>query len=244
MAELEAENAALRDEDEPEPEPDRPDPAARLRRRMITATLAMTVFMGGGAAAAFYVGAPVVGAMVIVLAAMMVVFVAVLQGLIEVVPPGFVLVVIGRPRTRADGSQIGYRVIASGRCLRIPIIETVERLDCRPRSVETVVRNAYSKGNAPLTIEATAQIRVASAPPRVGNAIERFLGRSTDEIDRVAVETLEGNLRQVVAALTPDEIRGDPEAFADALIEHAAPDLAKLGIELDRFAVVAVEAAS
>src|SRR5438270_918676 len=49
----------------------------------------------------------------------------------------------------------------------------------------------------------------------------------------VARETLEGNLRGVLATLTPEEVNTDREKFAQELLHEADHDLAKLGLELD-----------
>jgi flotillin len=49
----------------------------------------------------------------------------------------------------------------------------------------------------------------------------------------VARETLEGNLRGVLATLTPEEVNHDREKFARELLHEADHDLARLGLELD-----------
>ena len=65
------------------------------------------------------------------------------------------------------------------------------------------------------------------------NAIERFLGRGLGDIQQVAKETLEGNLRGVLATLTPEEVNEDRLKFADSLAAEVEQDLAKLGLHLD-----------
>jgi flotillin len=66
----------------------------------------------------------------------------------------------------------------------------------------------------------------------IGNAIERFLGR-TEEIGRVAKETLEGHLRGALATLTPEEVNEDRLKFANSLSKESLDDLRKLGLQLD-----------
>jgi flotillin len=65
------------------------------------------------------------------------------------------------------------------------------------------------------------------------NAVERFLGRGLGDIQQVAKETLEGNLRGVLATLTPEEVNEDRLKFADSLAAEVEQDLAKLGLHLD-----------
>ena len=49
----------------------------------------------------------------------------------------------------------------------------------------------------------------------------------------VAKETLEGNLRGVLATLTPEEVNEDKIKFAQSLLTEAEDDLRRLGLELD-----------
>ena len=65
------------------------------------------------------------------------------------------------------------------------------------------------------------------------NAVERFLGRDQTAIQAVAKETLEGNLRGVLATLTPEEVNEDRLKFADSLSQEVEHDLSKLGLHLD-----------
>ncbi len=99
--------------------------------------------------------------------------------------------------------------------------------------IEVIVTNAYSKGGIPLTVQGVANIKIPGEQPLIHNALERFLGRSRQEIMRVARETLEGNLRGVLAGLTPEEVNRDKEAFAAKLTEEAGHDLEKIGLVMD-----------
>jgi flotillin len=65
------------------------------------------------------------------------------------------------------------------------------------------------------------------------NAIERFLGVDRARIMAVAKETLEGNLRGVLATLTPEEVNTDKIKFAQSLLTEAEEDLRHIGLELD-----------
>ena len=90
-----------------------------------------------------------------------------------------------------------------------------------------------SKGGIPLKVEAIANIKIDSSEPTFGNAVERFLGKRREEIHEIAKDTLEGNLRGVLATLTPEEVNEDRLKFASSLIEEADSDLKALGLQLD-----------
>jgi len=142
-------------------------------------------------------------------------------------------VITGRKRIAADGRRAGYRLLHGGRTLRVPIIERVSRIDLTTLPIEVVVRNAYSKGGIPLIVHGIANVKISAQDPISHNAVERMLDKPFDEVMQIAKDTLEGNLRGVLATLTPEEVNEDRLKFAHRLIEEADEDMKKLGLDLD-----------
>ena len=155
------------------------------------------------------------------------------RSLIVICLPNEMVVVTGRKRTTTDGRQVGYRVLHGGRTLRIPIVEKVSRIDLTTIPIEVMVKNAYSKGGIPLVVQGIANVKVSAREPISYNAVERLLDKPFEEVMQIAKDTLEGNLRGVLATLTPEEVNEDRLKFAQRLIEEADEDLKKLGLELD-----------
>jgi flotillin len=147
--------------------------------------------------------------------------------------PNEILIFAGRQHTLRDGSQVGYRILHGGRAIRVPILETVARMDMRLIPVEVQVTAAYSAGGIPLNVHAIANVKLSSDPVLVRNAVERFLGSGMEQIAMVAQQTLEGVLREVLAQLTPEEVNEDRLKFAETLIKNAKDDFDTLGLELD-----------
>jgi len=164
---------------------------------------------------------------------------AVAQRLLHICQPNEVLIFSGT-RRRVEGRPMRYRLVHGGRGLRIPLLERVDSLDLTNRVITVAVKGAYSKGGIPLNVESVANVKVASEEPTLGNAIERFLGKPSEEVMRVAKETLEGNLRGVLATLTPEEVNGDRTRFAQCLLQEADQDLKKLGLALDTLKIQSV----
>ena len=162
-----------------------------------------------------------------------VVVIFILQRLLIVVPPNKVLVVSGRSRVTPEGDTVGYRVIRGGRAFRIPVLEKTSWMDLNTIPLDLKIENAYSKGGIPLTIHAVANVKINGNEPQLSNAIERFLNTPLASLTNITRDTLEGNLRGVVATLTPEEINEDRLRFAEALIEEAEHDMGNLGIKLD-----------
>lgn len=162
------------------------------------------------------------------------------KSFLKICNPNQILILSGRKHRSPSGEEVGYRVVFGGRVIAIPILETVRTMDLRTMPVPVEVRNAYSRGGTPLHIQAIANVKISSDPAIVGNAIERFLDRTREEVVRVARETLEGNLRGVVATLTPEQINEDRLQFAERIVEDVGQDLSKLGLQLDTLKIQSV----
>src|SRR5579862_5827155 len=58
--------------------------------------------------------------------------------------PSEILVFSGRKHRLPDGSTVGFKVIHGGRAFRVPLLESVSRMDVRLYGVEVGVQNAFS----------------------------------------------------------------------------------------------------
>jgi flotillin len=139
----------------------------------------------------------------------------------------------GQQASGTAGRKVGYRIIKGGRAVRIPMMETVDSMDLTNMPIEVAVQGAYSKGGIPVNVHGIANVKIAGEQPVLDNAIERLLGVDRARIMSMAKDTLEGNLRGVLATLTPEELNEDKIKFAQSLLAEAEDDLRKLGLELD-----------
>lgn len=153
--------------------------------------------------------------------------------LIEICQPNEVLVFSGTGKN-------GYTLLHSGKKYRLPVFHRVDRIDVTNMVIDINVTNAYSKGGIPLNIKGVANVKIGSQEPFIGNAVERFLGMSRPQVEQIAKETLEGNMRGVLATLTPEEVNDDRMKFAQSLLGEAEHDLTKLGMVLDNLKIQSV----
>jgi len=177
------------------------------------------------------------GEFIVVLAIILVVGIIilfkVLSKILLIAEPNEVIILSGRQRKLASGENIGYRTIRGGRTIKIPLLEKASRMSLETIPLDLSISNAYSKGGIPLALEAIANVKIDSDEPAFGNAVERFLKMRPEEIHAIAKDTLEGNLRGVMASLTPEEVNEDRLKFAETLIDEAHSDLQQLGLKLD-----------
>lgn len=157
----------------------------------------------------------------------------IIKRLVIICPPNQVAVISGRTRTLSDGRTVGYRILKGGRTLRIPLIEKVAWMNLNTIPLEVSVSNAYSRGTIPLNVQGIANVKVSSSEGLLENAAERFLNFANADIGQIAKETLEANLRGVLATMSPEEVNEDRLKFSQQLIDEADDDIKTLGLELD-----------
>jgi flotillin len=177
----------------------------------------------------------VIAILVVLALAALVVFATlstIVKKLLYVSAPNEALIFSGRVR-QVGNREVGYRVVRGGRALRVPLFELIDSVDLTNIAIDIEVRGAYSKGGIPLNVHGVANIKLPGEEPLLYNAIERFLGKPRPELMKIAKETLEGNLRGVLAQLTPEEVNQDKARFAHTLLEEAEHDLNRMGLVLD-----------
>lgn len=161
----------------------------------------------------------------------------IIKNLYYICQPSEVLIFAGDRRTVGDDRKVGYRLVKGGSSIRKPLLEKTFRMELTNMIIELRVTNAYSKGGIPLQVDGVANIKIAGEEPTIHNAIERLLGKSREEVEKIARETLEGNLRGVLASLTPEQVNEDKMAFVRNLLDEAEDDLEQLGLILDNLQI-------
>lgn len=156
-------------------------------------------------------------------------------------PPNKVLVVYGRKSKGAGQEARGYRLITGGSAFVLPLFEDYTFIGLETFSVESSVTDTPNKDGVPVTVEATANVKVSSEPERLSAAVERMLGKTTQEIHIMLKTTLDGLLRQIIGTLTVEDIVRNREKLAQEVLAGAQTELNKLGFQIDVFVVNKVD---
>jgi flotillin len=149
------------------------------------------------------------------------------------VSPNSVAVLSGRKRKLPDGRTVGYRMVKGGAALRIPLLEKVEYLSLNVMTIPLEIKRAYTMQGVPVSVKAVANVKIRGDDTSLQAGAERFLGMSSDQIQRVIFQTLEGHLRSILGTLTVEEINNDRQSFAQKLTSEATADLEKMGLGVD-----------
>lgn len=89
----------------------------------------------------------------------------------------------------------------------------------------------YTLEGVPISVTGIAQVKVrGESLDMLKSASEQFLGKSTSQIQNIALETLEGHQRAIMGTMTVEEIYKDRKKFSKSVFEVASSDLINMGI--------------
>ncbi len=138
-----------------------------------------------------------------------------------------------------DGTKkkIGYRFRLGGGTFVLPFIETVDRLPMDVITLNIKTPEVLTHGGVPIMAEATAQVKVNSAPTAIHLAAEQFLGLGRDGIRDVASNVVEGKVREVIGTMTVEQIYRGRQDFSRKVGEAIQDDFLKMGLAMLSFAL-------
>jgi flotillin len=155
------------------------------------------------------------------------------------IPPNTAAVIFGRKNKSAnqdtDGvtTMKGYRLVTGGGVFMIPFFEEVKYMDLSNRMLSIKIVGAPNKDGVMTTIEGNANVKFASDKGLLEMAVERFLGKSNQEVDKNIHENLSGHLRAVVGQMTMEELINDKSKLNQSVLKEANEDFMKMGIKID-----------
>jgi flotillin len=169
-----------------------------------------------------------------------VVSIVILIGLISIlvknyirIAPNKAAVLYGKKNKSASGGEKGYRLITGGGVFKIPFFEEVQFMDLSNRVINIRVENAPNLDGVMTTVEGVANTKISSEKALLEIAVERFLGKSEEEIYKNIFQNLEGHLRSVVGKMTMEDLIGNKQKLNSAVLEDSSEDFKKLGISVD-----------
>lgn len=146
-------------------------------------------------------------------------------------PPDMAYIISGFRRGRKG--ETGSRVIVGKATIRIPFFERVDRLRLNLMQVDIKTESAVPTAEyINIFIDGVANIKVASDTSSILKAAENFLGRKQEEIGLVAQQVLEGNMREIVGQMKLHELVQNRDLFAMKVLENAAEDMKRMGLEI------------
>jgi flotillin len=144
------------------------------------------------------------------------------------VAPNQVAIISGR-----GSHEKGYRIVTGGGFFLWPVLERIDFLFLNVMSFSVQVNDVPDKNGVLVDVTGVANVKIQSDAANLHLAIERFLGRQPAEIQAVAKENLEANLRAIVGTMTVEELNTDRNTLQTNVLKEAGTDLGKLGLAVD-----------
>jgi flotillin len=180
-------------------------------------------------------------AVLAVIATLFIVMMTVLKNT-HVTPPNQVAVISGSKRNIGEeGAKVGYRIVTGGRFFLMPVLEKVDFVSLNLMTFPVAVTNVPSKSGAMVSVQAVANVKVLSDHSMLGLAIERFLGKTPEQIQNIAKENLESNLRSIVGKMEIEELLKERDKLQTAVLGEAVSDLGKMGLGVDLLNIQSVD---
>ncbi len=147
----------------------------------------------------------------------------------------------GRKRTaiEPDGTRkkVGYRYRLGGGTFVIPFLETVDVLPMEVITLNVKTPEVLTHGGVPIMAEAAAQVKIDSNDHSIRLAAEQFLGLGKEGIRDVSMTILEGKMREVMGAMTVEEIFRGRQEFSNKVTQVTQKDFSLMGLTMMSFAL-------
>ena len=157
------------------------------------------------------------------------------------VPPNVALIVSGRKHKYkvkdAEGKEVtkqfGYRIVRGGATFVIPFFERVDKLNLGIMQVDIKTNQPVpSQEYIGVLVDGVANIKIGSDDVSVATAAEQFLGWKQQEIAAVAMQVLEGNMREIIGRMTISDLVQNRDKFANETQNAATADMRNMGLEI------------
>lgn len=157
------------------------------------------------------------------------------------VPPNEALIVSGRRRkykVKDEGGketvkEFGYRIVRGGATFVIPFFERVDKLNLGIMQVDIkTTQPVPSQEYIGMMVDGVANIKIGSDAVSVATAAEQFLGWKQDDIAAVAMQVLEGNMREIIGRMTIADLVQNRDKFAQETQRAAMADMKNMGLEI------------
>uniref|UniRef100_A0A672YPP8 Flotillin n=1 Tax=Sphaeramia orbicularis TaxID=375764 RepID=A0A672YPP8_9TELE len=124
-------------------------------------------------------------------------------------------------------------MVVSGFCRSPPLMIAGGRVFVFPCVQQIQSDKVYTRHGVPISVTEAAQMKIQGQNKQMlAAACQMFMGKSEAEIAQIALETLEGHQRAIIAHLTVEEIYKDRKKFSEQVFKVASSDLVNMGISV------------
>lgn len=135
-----------------------------------------------------------------------------------------------------SGPRKDMKIISGRAGFRVPFVDRLDKLYLGIIGVDVKTKNSVPTAEyINVYVDANVNVCVGKSNALMSLAAKNFLNQKPDAISCKAQEVLEGNMREIVGQMKLTDMVTDRKAFAEKVMENAAPDMEKLGLEIISF---------
>lgn len=132
-----------------------------------------------------------------------------------------------------SGIRKNPKVLIGRAGLKIPFFERKDELLIKQISIDIKTGDYVPTADfIGVNIDAVAKIRLMTDREGIQRAMANFLNMNEQRIADALVDSLQGNMREIVGTITLKELCNDRKSFGDQVQEKAQLDMNRLGVEI------------
>lgn len=132
-----------------------------------------------------------------------------------------------------SGRHKNPKILVGRAGIRIPFFERLDRLPLNIVPIDIKTQESVpTREFINIRVDGVANVKISSDGESLARAAQALLGKSFKEIQMLAQQVLEGNMREIVGQMCLEDLVHDRAAFALKVQENAAPDIEKMGLEI------------
>lgn len=146
-------------------------------------------------------------------------------------------------RTRYKKPDAGYALVVTGGKGGLKIypgsgayvspFRKSQFFSLKTMTVRSDDQEAHTSTLVPIIVKWTAQLRAdTSTADALENAVQGFAGLAEQDIEHSLKQTLDGEVRAVIAKMTPEEVVRDKDGFSTQVTEGVSARMKELGFQL------------
>ena len=132
-----------------------------------------------------------------------------------------------------------FRVVTGHGAFVLPAFRKVRFLTLAMREAE-VTEVCVTKQAIALNVRAVIAFKVGNDAESIVNAAQRFL-TDQDQMDVLTGRIFAGHLRSIIGSMTVEEIITEREKLAGEVLNHSAPEMAKIGLTIDALQIQSID---
>ena len=141
-----------------------------------------------------------------------------------------------------SGMRKRSRVVIGRASFRIPFLERMDALTLEliPIDIKTDMPVPTSEF-INIKVDGVANVKIGDDPESIRKASQNFLGKPILEIQAIAQQVLEGNMREIIGQLELKQLVHNRDQFAANVQNSAAEDMARMGLVIVNLTILKIE---